>query len=85
MAKEDAELSTLLECLRLSQGAIKRDPEQLPGQILGRVSEVKYVSNKLRKNKSIVPLALTSVEILMPNLNYYVTEMLQNCRVTNIY
>ena len=50
----DAELSTLLECLRLSRGAIEGDPKQLPGQILGRISEVKYAFNR---NNSIVLLA----------------------------
>ncbi len=41
MFSDDAQLETVLQCLRVSQDALQRDPHQLPAQILGRIAEVK--------------------------------------------
>ena len=41
---QDEDLSLLVKTLRLSEAALKYDPHQLPGQILGRISKVRRLS-----------------------------------------
>jgi hypothetical protein len=37
---EDEDLTTMAEIMQLSQGALHYDPQQLPAQVLNRVSRV---------------------------------------------